>query len=156
MEFENSFYIGLIGMVLIAFIVPAIFYLLTLYRTMQAIAIESRTMNPSHVWLMLIPVFNIVWSFIAVIRISDSIKNECARLSIPTQEARPTYNVGIAMCIGSVAGFIPLLGSLLSVGAFVCWILHWIKVSEYKKLILANPNDFLFDAERQSRQDRSL
>ncbi len=50
---------------------------------MNIISEENRKMNPSHVWFMLIPIFNIVWQFIMVSRIAESIGEECIRLNIP-------------------------------------------------------------------------
>ena len=70
------------GMLLIIVIVvgiillPAIFYLLTLQKALERCSSESRTTTPSSVWLMLIPLFNIVWQFILVSRVSESLYNE--------------------------------------------------------------------------------
>ncbi len=103
-------------------------------------------MPAGYVWLMFVPIFNIVWQFIMVGRIADSIRVECIRLNIPAREERPTYNIGLAFCICSLAGFIPVLGPL---AVLIIWIMYWVKVNEFKKLIIANKDNFLLDAERQ-------
>lgn len=126
-------------------LIPYIFFLLTLQNTLKAISPESRKMPPGNVWLMCIPLFNIVWQFIMVSRIADSITDECVRLNIPLKERRPTYNSGLVWNICNFLTFIPFIGGL---AALVTWIIYWVKVNEYKNLIIANRNNFLLDAER--------
>jgi hypothetical protein len=126
-------------------VVPLIFFLLNQQNTLQIISEENRKMSPFNVWLMLIPFFNIVWQFIMVDRIADSISAECSRLNIPVKENRPTYGIGLAWNICNCVTFIPIMGGL---AALVTLILYWVKVSEFKNLIKANQNDFMLDAER--------
>lgn len=129
-------------------LVPAIFYLITLQKTLEAISPENRSIPPGQVWLLLIPLFNLVWQFIAVERISNSIKAECIKLNIPIGEDRPTYNIGLTKNILSFGGIIPFLGILLNIAFLVYWIIYWVKVNEYKNLIIANKDNYLLDAEQ--------
>ncbi len=138
---------------LLLFIIPVIFFLITLQKTMNVIAIESRKMSPSSVWLMLIPFFNIVWQFIMVSRIAESIKAECSRLNIPVKENKPTYSSGLTWNICNFITIIPIVGAL---AALITWILYWVKVNEYKKLIIANEDNFLLDAERNIFYDTKV
>jgi hypothetical protein len=135
----------LIIIFLLITVVPLIFFLLNLQNTLQVISEENRRMSPSNVWLMLIPFFNIVWQFIMVARIADSISAECTRLNIPVKENRPTYGIGLAWNICNCVTFIPIIGGF---SALITLILYWVKVSEFKNLIKANQNDFMLDAER--------
>ncbi len=130
---------------LLLLLITVIFFLLTLQKTMNAISEENRKMAPSNVWLMLIPIFNIVWQFIMVDKIAQSIGAECVKLNIPTTENKPTYNNGLAWNICSVITFIPLVGAL---AALITWIIYWVKVNDYKNLIVANKGNYLLDAER--------
>ena len=126
------------------FLLPAIFFLLTLQKTLEAISTENRRIPPSNVWLMLIPLFNIVWQFIMVDKISESIAAECSKLNISRNEPKPTYNIGLAWNICNILSFLPFVG----LAALVTFIIYWVKVAEYKKLIIANKNNFMLDAER--------
>ena len=67
------------------FLVPAIFYLLTLQKALNRCSPESRAMQPGMVWLLLIPLFNLVWQFFVVINIAKSLvpsfRNEAFRKS---------------------------------------------------------------------------
>ncbi|HXB73026.1 MAG TPA: hypothetical protein VNY05_32615 [Candidatus Acidoferrales bacterium] len=114
-------------------VIPGIFYLLTLQRALERCSPEARTTSPGNVWLMLIPLFNLVWEFILVIKIARSLHNEFLRRNIIDVEAEPGKSLGLAMCILSLTGFIPLLGIAGSLAGLVCWILYWVKISGYSQ-----------------------
>lgn len=153
---ESWFVVGIAIAVFVLILIPGIFYLITLQRTLEAVSVENRAMPPGQVWLLLIPVFNFVWHFIVTIKISDSIKNECGRLSIATSESRPTYSLGMSLCVLSIASYIPMIGTMITLVTLVVWILYWIKVNDYRKLILANQSNVLFDVERENPQQPSI
>src|SRR5687767_14627602 len=107
------------------FLIPAIFFLLTQQNTLKSISHENRFMAPGEVWLQLIPLFGIVWQFFVVTKIAKSIKKELAsrdQFSFDTnpynhvdlESDRPTYQIGIAMCILVTGSIIPVLGVLSS------------------------------------------
>jgi len=112
-------------------LIPAIFYLLTLQNALKAVEPANRTMAPSNVWLLFIPVFNIVWIFIVINAIGTSFKNQYEKYGVFKAE-RPTYGIGIAMAILEICSFIPLVG----LAALVCWIIHWVQVNQHKNEIL--------------------
>ncbi|MBL7717498.1 MAG: hypothetical protein JNL72_01575 [Flavipsychrobacter sp.] len=113
------------------FLIPFILYLLTLQNTLKLISPQNRKMEPSMVWLMFIPFFNMVWHFIIVNRLADSLQDEYRHKAHPA-EPRPTYNMGLAMCILFCCTWIPLLGGLVSLGALIVWILYWVQVSGHR------------------------
>jgi hypothetical protein len=148
MDYDSSEFFLIILVVLVIFLIPTIFYLVTLQRTLEAISIENRKMPPGQVWLLLIPLFNLVWQFIVVSNIAESIAAECQKLSIPANEPKPTNGIGMAKNILGLCGIIPLLGVVCSLASLVCWIIYWVKVAEYKNLIMANKGNEMLDAER--------
>ena len=125
-------------------LIPAIFFLITQQNTLKAIQPENRTMSPGEVWLQLIPLFGIVWQFFVVTRISDSLQREFnswandttfraqSNDSISLSYSRPTYGVGLAMCICNCCIIVPCLGYLASLAAFVLWIIYWVQLAEFK------------------------
>ena len=133
----------LLFFIVLAF-VPFIFFLITLQKTMNIISVENRKMPPSNVWLMLIPLFNIVWQFIMVSKIAESVTEECIKLNIHTKESKPTYNSGLTWNICNLIAFIPIIGGL---AALLTFILYWVKVNEYKNLMIANKDNYMLDAE---------
>lgn len=130
--------------ILLVTLVVYILFLVTQQNLLKAIKPHNRKISPGEVWLQLIPLFNFVWIFIVVTRIADSIKQEFrdrqenAFLGLPNPEIveeinkRPTYDIGIAYAILTVCSIIPLLGTLASIAALICWIIYWVKLSEYK------------------------
>ncbi|MEO6550424.1 MAG: hypothetical protein ABIN94_20630 [Ferruginibacter sp.] len=150
--YSNEFFTGwvllIIFLLFILVMIPTVFYLLTLQRALEAVSIENRRMAPGQVWLSLIPVFNLVWMFIVVNRIAESFNAECALLNIPTAEQNPTQGIGTTKNILSLCTLIPIIGILAGIAYLVCWIMHWIKVSEYKNLILANKDNIILEAEK--------
>jgi hypothetical protein len=113
-------------------LIPAIFYLLTLQKTFNRCSPENRAMNPGLVWLMFIPLFNMIWHFMIVLNMSKSLAAEFQKRGL-NEEPNPGKNLGLAMCILACTGIIPVLGMLGSVGALVCWILYWVKIAGYSK-----------------------
>lgn len=131
---------------LLVCLVPAIFFLITQQNTLKAIQPQNRSMSPGEVWLQLIPLFGIVWQFIVVSRISTSIGAELASRNSFSFEnpqyaqgyeggERPTYQIGIAYCVLFCCSIIPILGTLTGIAGIICWIIYWVKLSEYKNLM---------------------
>ena len=127
------------------FLLPGIFFAITLQNTLKAISPENRQMPPSRVWFIFIPLFNIVWQFIMVNKIAKSIGAECNKLNIPVSEEKPTYGVGLAWNICNLLPFIPIIGPL---AALILFIIYWTKVNQFKHLIIANEDNYMLDAER--------
>jgi hypothetical protein len=121
-----------LGLVLI----PKIFYLISLQSTLDVISFGNRKMPSSNVWLLLIPLFGVVWHFIIVSNMADSIKAEADSKNITLSEPRPAYNIGLAMCILNCLFFIPGINIFTGIASFVCWILYWVKINSYKNRLL--------------------
>lgn len=111
-------------------LLPTIFYLLTLQKALNRCAVQNRTISPGQVWLLLIPLFNFIWNFIVVSRVSSSLANEF-RMRKLTVEQDPGKTLGLAYSILLLCSIIPLLGFLSALGALVCWIIYWIKIADY-------------------------
>jgi hypothetical protein len=115
-------------------LLPAIFYLLTLQKALNRCSPENRAMAPGMVWLMLVPLLNLVWHFFVVINVAKSLGAEFQKRGM-TEEPRPGQTIGMVMCILACCGIIPLLGVLCSLGALVCWIIYWIKIAGFSAKI---------------------
>jgi hypothetical protein len=116
-------------------LVVVVLYLLTLERALKKCAPASRTMKPGKVWLILIPVFGLVWQFVVVMNIAKSLGNEFARLGIPRPEPTLGKNIGLAMCVCNCCFFIPLLGRLAVIAGFVLCIAYWNRVANYSRAL---------------------
>jgi hypothetical protein len=136
---------------LLAFIIPAILFVLAQHKTLKVISRENREMSPRAVWLQLIPVFGLVWQFVVVIQIAHSISKEMASkigesildnspVQIKVTDESPTYTIGIAYCILTTLGLIinasnmnsstpmAISGSIFVLSGIVCWIIYWVRL----------------------------
>jgi hypothetical protein len=128
-------------------IVIDVLFLLNLQRLLEAVRFQNRTMTPGHVWLNLIPVFNLGWMIYTVIKIRDSVRNENAsRWGVSVNEGG-TYNVGIAYAILCIAALVFYFGTyandgfsvvygLISLAALITWIIYWVKTNGQKNELL--------------------
>jgi hypothetical protein len=138
---------GLIGIFFfLGIIIVAIFYLLTLQNTLKAISPQNRRMEPGAVWFMLIPVFNIIWSFIVVIRIDESAKAEFEQKD-PDTLPETAKDLGLTMCVLSCLTWIPLVGGIIWCVALICWIVYWTKMGALKRSLQALPSVYESDSQ---------
>jgi hypothetical protein len=122
----------IIVILLVLGVIPQIFYLLTMQRTLKAISIENRKIEPDQVWFSLIPLFGLIWNFIMIIRVTDSLQSEFKKRNIHTNEEKPGYSIGITYCTLFCCAIIPILGSIAAIAGFVCWIIYWVKINTFK------------------------
>jgi len=123
----------IIFFVLALFIVPVIFFLLTLQHALSKCAAASRTMEPGMVWLFLIPLLGLIWSFFVVMGLGKSLANEYARRGIPSEEPAPGQPIGIAMSVCNCCCWVPILGALAGIAGLVLWVVYWVKIAEFSR-----------------------
>ena len=116
-------------------IAVAIFYILTLSRALSKCHPASRTMEPGMVWLLLIPLFNLIWNFFVVQAMARSLANEFRLRNVPSPEPEPGKTIGLAMAICGACSIIPLVNLLTGIGYLALWIIYWIKISGYSQTL---------------------
>ncbi|MGA2908483.1 MAG: hypothetical protein ABSE36_12330 [Terracidiphilus sp.] len=115
--------------------IPAIFYLLTLSRALEKCSPASRTMQPGMVWLMLIPFFGLIWNFFIVLALSNSLGREFPARGVTQLDPEPGKSIGLPMCVCMACGIIPLLGVIASLIALVLWVVYWVKIAGFSRLL---------------------
>jgi len=120
------FVLGVFALLLL----PTIFFLLTLQKALTRCSPENRAMSPGLVWLQLIPLFNLIWMFFLVINLAKSLGNEFAQRGI-NEGPNPGQSIGMAWAICRICSIIPLVW----IASLVCWILYWVKISNYSSMI---------------------
>jgi len=140
-------------LVVILVVIPVVFYILTLRRALKSCSAVSRTMAPNGVWILLIPVVNIVWHFFVVSKLARSLGNEFKRRNAPDATPKPGKSVGIAMCVftcvAQVTGWSGannagwtlwnLLGGATGIAGFICWIVYWVQIAGYSRALRVLP-----------------
>ncbi len=119
----------------IFFVIPAVFYFLTLQRTLAKCAPSSRTMDPGMVWLGIVPFVNLVFSFFLVAALAKSLHNEFSRRAIPVIDPQPGRDIGLAMSICACCSLVPYFGALALLATLVLWIIYWARIAEYSRML---------------------
>lgn len=123
---------GFVIVLIIGIIALQIFFLLTLFRCMNKINIENRTMEPGLVWLNLVPMLNLGWIFYTVIKMKESLEKEFSSRNLPG-DGDFGYKVGLTYAILAACSAVPYIGVLPGIAAIVFWIMYWMKISEFSK-----------------------
>jgi hypothetical protein len=141
-----------------------IFFLLTLQRVLARCRPHNRDMEPGMVWLNLIPLFNIVWQFITVARVSSSLTKEFRARGRHNQGEDYGQAIGMTAFGLHLTVIVPVLGIVCWLAGLVCWIIYWVRVSTYGAQLEATPatdyyeddeDDYDYDApQRRRRRDR--
>jgi hypothetical protein len=121
--------------VLAVLVTPWVFFLMALRGVLEKVSPQNRAMAPEHVWLNLIPVFNLGWFIYTVAKVRDSAKAEYYSRGWPV-EGDFGYNVGLAAGIvgicAVVLSWVPVIDFGLGVAALVCLIVYWVKMADLK------------------------
>ncbi|MFN8713863.1 MAG: hypothetical protein ACK5Z2_13535 [Bacteroidota bacterium] len=113
-------------------LIPFILFCIMVSKLMKLVAPHNRRMSPGGAWLMLIPLFSLVWQFIMIGHIADSVAAEYRRRGLALPEDRPAYKIGLWACILGFSGIIPILGFLGAIASLVLRIVYWVKLAGYK------------------------
>ncbi len=103
---------------------------------------EHRKMEPAMVWLLLIPLVNLVWSFFVYPRLSESFQSyftSAGRADVGDCGWKLGMAYCVCMAVGVVAGLIPCVGGCIalpvSLAGLVLLVIFLVKVSGLKKQI---------------------
>ena len=121
----------IVGGMLLVGLVIAIFFFLTLSKALTRCHPRNRTMEPGMVWLNFIPLFNIVWQFITVNRVAESLSNEFYERGWDRPGEDYGKSIGTTYCIMNVLGCIPYCGAIFAIIRLVCFIIYWVKIANY-------------------------
>ena len=126
----------IILIILLVSLIPMVFYILTLQKALTRVSPENRAMPPENAWLLIIPLFGLIWHFIVVNNMARSLAAEFKKREITVEEVEPGKSLGLATCILQVCTIIPFLGFLAGLAGLICWILYWIKIDGYSSKLL--------------------
>lgn len=128
------FYLILLG----GIITVAVLYLKNLQDTLKQCDVKNQQVPPGNVWLMFIPLFNLVYPFILYPKISESLRLEFESRGYP-QQGDYGRSLGITLPILGVCGIIPILGVFAGIGNLVVFIIFWVKMAELKNKLKSLP-----------------
>ncbi len=131
-------FLAILFLILAGSITVAVLYLLNLQNLLKQISPENRSVEPGNVWLMFIPIFNLIYPFILYPKISESTYNEYSDRGLDTT-GDFGKSIGLVMAICGVLGFLPFIGTLAGLAQFVLFIVFWVKTAGYKNELKNTP-----------------
>jgi len=143
METHHAAMAGMFGVMMlipmVIGIVVAVFYCLTMQKALERCAPSNRAMVPGMVWLLFIPLFNIVWQFFVVLNVSKSLIAEFKQRNL-AGDPSSTKTIGLVGCIAGCCCVIPLVNFIAGPAALVCFIIFWVKVADFSgKIAVSQP-----------------
>ena len=133
---------AILGGMLIVFCFAALFglaiavlLLYLVYSCFARIPARHRQMEPWQVWLLLIPVFNIIWNFFVYPKLATSYQSyfaEQGRTDVGDCGEKIGLAYAICAAVGTVGGWVPCVGPILGLAALVLWIVVLVKALTLK------------------------
>jgi len=135
---EEAVLFALVFLIGVLFI--AIYFLRNLRDLLRECAPQNRKVSPGNVWLMFIPLFNVVYGFILYPKISETLKREFEYRNSP-QDGDYLRGLGIAMPILNVVGIVPVefLKGIAGIGGLIVFIIYWVQSANMKNKLRALP-----------------
>ncbi len=130
------------------FITMTVFWLRSMHRTLQACHPVLRGGEPGLVWLTFIPVFGLVWQFIATTRVSEALAREYHRRGWSSEEGRPGFELGTIACVMVTVVFIvrgiwaihPGIGFIGTLVVGACMYRHLDRLNAYRERLEKEPD----------------
>ncbi|MNK12916.1 hypothetical protein D3C87_309940 [compost metagenome] len=121
-------------------IVVAVFFFKNLQDLLKECDPVNRQIPPANVWLMFIPLFNIVYRFIMYPKISETLQREFESRGAP-QSGDYLKGLGLGLSIGNAVGIIPYqpIRMVTGLGCLVLMIIYWVKAAEMKSQLRSLP-----------------
>ncbi|MGB7160576.1 MAG: hypothetical protein WBD40_21100 [Tepidisphaeraceae bacterium] len=123
--------IAIMAAVFLVVIAILVFIYYLLYSALKAIPPEHRRMEPGQVWLLLIPVFNLVWNFFVFMRIPESYQSYFHSRG-RTDVGDAGKNVGLWYSICACCAVIPCIGFIPGIASLILLILFLVKIMGLK------------------------
>jgi hypothetical protein len=128
------------GVIVVAILIGlgiAIAIILMLSSCLKRVPQQYRKMEPGMVWLLLIPLFNIVWNFFVYKAIAESFQ-AYFQAQNRTDVGDCGQSLGLAYCICVCACIIPIVNMLAGPASLVLLIICLVKFFGLKNMIPAN------------------
>jgi hypothetical protein len=157
------------GLFFLILLVVVVLFLRTLWIALSRCHPDNRTMSPGQVWLNLIPCFNIVWQFVTVLKVGDSLKQEfldrrldeggdygktlglaCILLFIGANVVQQVGQEVLGAAGGDRIVAMALVGVswFMHIGTLALFIIYWVKIAGFSRQ--------LADDDQSFRDDRDL
>jgi len=126
---------GVIAVVALIGLAVAVLIILFLGSCLRRVPPPYRKMEPGMVWLLIIPVFNLIWNFFVYKAISESYQGYFQSQG-RSDQGDCGKNLGLAYAICNCICVVPVLNAFAGIATLVLLIICLVKFSGLKKQIL--------------------
>ena len=127
-------------LVVLLILAPIIFYILSFRKTAAIVNAAGGSAPVNSAWLLLVPVFGMIWFFVLLIKLRSAMRN-----TVAGKPNNQWWAFGMLAAILSVTGvtlssFFPdLLNVFLLLAQIILAVLHWIKLVQVRQHFQARP-----------------
>jgi hypothetical protein len=157
------------GLVFFVMLLLTIFYLVSLMKAVQACSPRNQAMAPGLVWLNLVPVLNLVWPFVTVVQVGNSLQREFRARGMDRGGGYGKVLGVLTYVLSLFSSFVSLaalgvaivvddsddspmilfagsgVGNLIGLGFLVMWIVYWVQIAGYTRTLNSTRGDEHFD-----------
>lgn len=121
---------------LLALLALSVMYLFALRKALQALDADCIGISPNLVWLLLVPVLNVVVFFVVVVALRKGYRRMSAagRLRAPSSAGG---GVGIALGVCLLLSRVPGIGPFLALASLLLWAGHWSEVNKARRSVIS-------------------
>ena len=105
-----------------------------IYNAQNALPPQFQRIPAAHVWLLMIPLFNLVWNFFVFPRVSDSYRDYFNSVGRP-DVGDAGRGMGMAYAICGAVSIVPCVGIFAGLAALVLLIIYLVKIYGLKAQI---------------------
>jgi hypothetical protein len=125
----------LVILVLFAFALAiGVFVCYQLYLAAARLPEANRKLAPAAVFLLLVPVVNMVWLFIVVMKLSEGYQQYFAAQQ-RTDVGDCGYRLGLGWAIAGLCVIVPIAHVFAGLAALILMILYLVKMSQLKAMV---------------------
>ncbi len=103
-------------------------------KLFNALPPQHRKQKPELVWLLMIPLFPLVWNFFVFPKLSESYASYFASIN-NTMEGDCNRSLALAYCILTACAIVPYAGALAALAGLVVLIIYLVKMYDLKKKV---------------------
>jgi hypothetical protein len=126
-----------VAMMFVAFLVAlavGAFISYQLYLSAKQLPPANRKLTPASVFLLLVPVVNLVWLFFVVIKLSQGYQEYFAANPRPGV-GDCGYGVGLGWAVAVVCVIVPVAHFFAGLAALILMVLYLVKMSQLRALV---------------------
>ena len=124
---------ALLFLLLATLTIANVMYFLVLQRTMNAIRPDFRPFPAAMIWFALVPLLGLPWQMIYMVMLSVGLRKELRLRELADDGALCITLVTIGLTL------LCLFSPFFMVPAVAMWIVHWIRISGYRRILAGPP-----------------